>query len=384
MQARSGARPKLLAYYFPDWHLDERNQSWFGDGWSEWHLARDATARFEGHRQPRVPLCGYIDEATADEAERQIDLAADHGVDGFLIDYYWYGDGPYLQRALDDGILAARNAGRIEFALMWANHNLVDIFPSASPHAQHALLKNGAVDRAGFDAMAEHIVEKYFRHPSYLTVDGRPWFSIYELGQLIGGLGGVDETRDALESLDRRAQDAGFPGVHLDAVVWGFSVLPDGVGTENPALLLELLGFRSATSYVWIHHTDVSNASFPSGDWPSVESDAFGQYHDFARTLPVPFYPNVTVGWDSSPRTAQDRPFTRGGYPWIPTFDPGPAQFKHGLERARAFLDQTTPAHPVVTINAWNEWTEGSYLLPDTVHGTAHLEAVRDVFGVRP
>jgi hypothetical protein len=33
-----------------------------------------------------------------------------------------------------------------------------------------------------------------------------------------------------------------------------------------------------------------------------------------------------------------------------------------------------------VTINAWNEWTEGSYLEPDTVHGLKYLEAVRDVF----
>ena len=29
-------------------------------------------------------------------------------------------------------------------------------------------------------------------------------------------------------------------------------------------------------------------------------------------------------------------------------------------------------------------WMEGSYLLPDTVHGTAYLEAVRDVLGPAP
>ena len=35
----------------------------------------------------------------------------------------------------------------------------------------------------------------------------------------------------------------------------------------------------------------------------------------------------------------------------------------------------------MITLNAWNEWTEGSYLLPDTVTGTAYLEQVRAVFG---
>ncbi len=36
---------------------------------------------------------------------------------------------------------------------------------------------------------------------------------------------------------------------------------------------------------------------------------------------------------------------------------------------------------PILTINAWNEWTEGSYLEPDTVYGLGYLEAIRDIFG---
>ena len=35
----------------------------------------------------------------------------------------------------------------------------------------------------------------------------------------------------------------------------------------------------------------------------------------------------------------------------------------------------------IITINAWNEWSEGSYLEPDTVYGLKYLGAVKRVFG---
>jgi len=34
----------------------------------------------------------------------------------------------------------------------------------------------------------------------------------------------------------------------------------------------------------------------------------------------------------------------------------------------------------ILNINCWNEWTEGSYLEPDTKNGMKYLEAVQAVF----
>ncbi len=370
--------PQVFAYYFPDWHADARNAGWFGESWTEWELVRAARPRFPGHRQPRVPTFGHFDEADPQQFDRQTELAAAHGVDGIFFDYYWYDDGPYLQRALDDGFLRSSLRSRLKFALMWANHPLVDIFPSQTPGEPGRQLKAGALDRAAFEAMARHVTAAYFSQPNYLVVDGRPWLSVYELGSLVAGLGGVAATRDALGWFDDHVRASGFAGLHLDGVVWSLNELPAVTAGADPARTVIDLGFRSATSYVWIHHADVSGLGFPIMDWDEVRRLAFTAYEGYAAELSIPFHPNVTVGWDSSPRTAQGVPFVNAGYPWKATADPEPAQFAAGLREALAFLDRHPSPYPMITINAWNEWSEGSALLPDTVRGTGYLEALRD------
>ena len=51
----------VACYYFPNYHIDPRNETDHGPGWTEWELVKRAEPRFAGHRQPLVPLCYLID-----------------------------------------------------------------------------------------------------------------------------------------------------------------------------------------------------------------------------------------------------------------------------------------------------------------------------------
>ena len=372
----------VAVYYFPNYHQDERNALLHGSGWTEWELVKRAEPRFPDHQQPKAPAWGETDEADPLVMGDKIDAAADHGVDTFIFDWYWYNDGPFLQRGLDEGFLNAPNNDRLKFAIMWANHDWLDIHPLKrcdQPFDNAKLLYPGAVTAETFEQVMDHCIENYFRHPSYWLIDGCPYFSFYELTKLLEGFGGIERTRDQLELVRAKVKAAGFKDLHLNAVVWGNPILPGETAPADAKAVVDQLGFDSVTSYVWIHH--YATKVFPEVEYNTVR-DAYFQYWDEAeQKFDQPYYPNVTMGWDSSPRTVQSDVFDNCGYPFMYTIKNNtPENFRNALEMVKQRLEKSGVPHPFLTINAWNEWTEGSYLEPDEINGMGYLEAIRDVF----
>lgn len=372
----------IACYYFPNYHLDPRNEAVHGPGWTEWELVKRAEPRFEEHRQPRVPVWGYEDESDPAVMAKKIAAAAGHGIDVFLFDWYYYNDGPFLERALEQGFLRAPNNDRLKFAIHWANHTWVNIHPaklSPVPREDANVLHAGAVTRATFDIIVGHVIEIYFKHPSYWCIDGCPYFSFYDLGKLIESFGGLAGTQSALADFRARTKAAGFPDVHLNAVVWNQTILPGETVSTDPNQLTKALGFNSITSYVWIHHGVMD--TFPATDYNTARDKYLAYWDQVETDFDLPYFPNVTMGWDPSPRTVQSDAYLNVGYPFTPTLaDNTPARFREALALTKARLDQRSDVPKILNINAWNEWTESSYLEPDTLYGMSYLEAIREVF----
>ena len=261
-----------------------------------------AEPKFSGHAQPKVPLWGYEDEADPAAMARKIAAAADQGVKQFIFDWYWYDDGPFLQRCLEEGFQKAENADRLSFSLMWANHTWVDIHPAKRGH-NPPVQYSGVVTPETFDRVCDYVIEHYFSHPSYYKIDGCPFFSLYELMTLMRGLGGAEPTRLALSRFRQKVQAADYPDLHLTAIVWGVQILPGEEAITDPAILLTALGFDTVTSYVWIHHIPLP--TFPQTPYADVLEEARKHWHAVRAEYPLPYFPNVTMGWDSSPRTVQ-------------------------------------------------------------------------------
>lgn len=369
----------VVSYYFGNYHPgDPRNAKQKGADWSEWELVKQAKPRFPGHQQPRVPLWGYQDESQPDVMAQKIAAAADHGISAFIFDWYYYNDGPFLDRPIDRGFLKATNCARLKFAFMWANHDWLEIHPYHRGDPQK-LLYPGRVTPETFARICDHLLTDYFPRSNYWRIENKPYFSVYEVQKLLDSFGSVAATRAALDQFRVKAKAAGLPGLHLNAVMWGNAILPGEKTVADPARLVRDLGFDSVTSYVWVHHVAL----------PELKTDynfARGRYFDHwtraATNYGVPYIPNISVGWDSSPRADQSQTLDNSGYPFTHTIQGNtPENFRIALELARQRLLTEPRGLRILNLNCWNEWTEGSYLEPDTVHGMAYLEAVRRVFG---
>ncbi|MBC7489783.1 MAG: glycoside hydrolase family 99-like domain-containing protein [Glaciimonas sp.] len=352
---------KVAAYYFPNWHVDAVNELRGKKSWTEWDVVKAAKPRFSGHVQPKIPFWGYQMEDSPEVMAKKIDAAASHGIDAFIFDWYYHESGAYLEGALNNGFLKAANRDRIHFALMWANHKL--------------RAESGEVSANTFKKISDHIVADYFTKPNYWNVNGKPYFSIYEIGTFITGMGGIQKAREALDNLRARSISSGLKGIHLNVVDWQIRNRPDA------AKLLQILGADSVTSYTWVHHVPLKQLGFPTVDYSDV-AQRYLNYVDVAKEkYGVPFYPNMTMGWDPTPRMNIDQAHDGRGYPNTPVVVGNtPERFQSVLQNLKKSMAAALPSDRIITINAWNEWGEGSYLEPDTVNGMGYLNAIQNVF----
>ena len=152
-------------------------------------MIKKGNPRFDGHYQPRQPLWGYEMDNDPKVVEKWIDIATEHGVNVFVYDWYWYDEGPFLESALNDGFLKAGNNEKMQFYVMWANHDVKYNYWNYHLYNDNTnILWNAKVDWENYKIIVDRIINQYFKRPNYFKIDGEPCIFNIQCAKIAGKL----------------------------------------------------------------------------------------------------------------------------------------------------------------------------------------------------
>ena len=355
----------VCAFIWPSCHDDSLGRTNWEQGIGEWEVIQKGNPRFAGHYQPKQPLWGYEMDNDPVVVEKWIQTALEYGVNTFVYDWYWFDHYPYLESALNDGFLKAPSNEKMEFFIMWANHNVKHNYWNYHKWGEdESILWHGAIDPNDFPKIVDRVINQYFKRPNYTKINGCPVFAVFDTGNLIKSFGNKEAAAEAMEYMRSEVRKAGFPDMHYMMMDGGGFPCDDG-GKANVNSRM----FLKPDSWA------LYNMGGFNPDYMIHGQNAINYRADWDKYMDIPVFPTVSIGWDDTPR------FPAKGENDVTRFNHSPEAFKGFLYEAKKYADEHPEQPKFVMINAWNEWVEGSYLLPDRYWGYGWLEAVRDVFG---
>jgi len=338
---------KLLAYYLPQFHPIPENDEWWGRGFTEWVNVRRARPLFEGHDHPRVPSdLGEYDLTDPEVHVAQTELARKYGIDAFCMYFYWFDGVRLLEKPLD----AWRgNPDLLPYCLSWANEPWTRRWNGRN---QDVLMPQTYPERFAERIFGELL--PHLRAPHYLRVDDKPVLVVHRADLIPDPTAFSSTVRDL-------ATAAGLAGLYMVAA------------ETTPEIDPTALGFDAAAEFPPVGVNRLRNAVRR----PLVGLDpAFrGRLVSYERVVqhylsrPRPSFVRhrgVMPSWDNSARRGAKATVYLGH---------SPRAYQRWLKEALDSEKSASHDHPMVFINAWNEWAEGAYLEPDRTHGHRNLEA---------
>lgn len=334
-------RARLGAYYF--------------DGWSgpltNFHFQGLPLGPF----QDRQPLSGWQDN-TQCAVEQQLAVAHNMGIDFFVFDWYFNATlnepGDNLNSALDITHQLADRHG-MQYAILYVNSP-----PFVAGSADWPAVIN------------QWIV--YMSDPAYVTVNGKPLLVVIDMGNMRQTFGSSGAVASALNQLRTAAVASGLSGVY---VIGGFqSGFDHNTQTGSfPDLSPAVAdGYDAVSLYNYSFGTVTGQQSFSL-----ISEAAQWIWSQAALNSTLPFLPVAMDGWDPRPWNEGNVWFSRSPQD-VATFVDASINWANANTALRL---EPVPTPPLVIMEAWNEFGEGSHVLPTVGEGTAFGDAISAMLG---
>ncbi|MEI6728538.1 MAG: glycoside hydrolase family 99-like domain-containing protein [bacterium] len=352
---------KIYALYLPQFHKIPENNSWWGEGFTEWVNVKAAKPLFKNHKQPRVPLNeDYYDLEDADVLKKQFDLAREYGISGFCFYHYWFNGKLLLEKPVEK--LLQNKDIKAEYFFSWAN----EPWTRAWDGKTGVVLIPQEYGKEREWLLHYNYLKDFFIDPRYLKINNCPVFVIYKTKS-------IEDLNSMLNYINSLAIKDGFGGIHFIKTNTQIGEVENRYDFKNTFDFEPLLTFSTPKNIFEKTRYHLRNLV--------VKINPFGlgkkfqlSFHYFDRLWRIILNRKIDknkflgafVDWDNTPRK---------NFRGTVVSNASPKKFQNYLtQQIKRSLENNLD---ILFINAWNEWAEGAYLEPDKKDGLAYLQAVK-------
>ncbi len=284
------------------------------------------------------PVLGYYDEGVPETADWEIKYMVEHGID--VQSFCWYNNAsngpvktPWGGDHLHDGYMYAKYSDYMKYMIMWETN------------------ATGCNSSQFRNYIIPFWFENYFLDDRYLKIDNKIVLNCWSVGNLItdkyfGSYEGLKAEIDYLQSV---AKEHGFEGVILLT-----SITDDSKIYE--------CGFDGSMAYNWGQYGFLYDRNVSQNTERAKLAEKNGYYH----------IPTVSIGFNGVP----------WGYMRTPTIT------VEDYKKAHEWVKNTyIPTYAkeswqqkLVWLSTWNEYGEGTYIMPAELCGFGYLDAVRSTY----
>ncbi len=302
-----------------------------------YHSGWEAVSAYED----KETYLGFYDEGIPEVADWEIKYMVEHGIE--VQHYCVYGIANDTQEpikkanlndALHDGFFNAKYSDMMRFTFMWENSNM---------HVTS--LENFK------KYVWPYWVDYYFTDPRFFTVENKPVMTIWNLAKFEEAFGGEEGAREARAFMEEDIKKYGFDGMII--------LFADSHSQEEATFKkMTALGGDGGYAYHWQQDGILSSTAMKR-----LENNAsFGTH----------VIPTASVGFNNIGWALGRKPMA------------SLEEHKKQLEYIRdeylpRFENEETWKQQLVLISTWNEYGEGTYVMPAGVHGFGYLDNVRKV-----
>lgn len=360
------SKPKVIAFYLPQYHPTPDNDKWWGKGFTEWTNVGKAKPLFKGHFQPKIPAdLGYYDLRLPQVREAQAQLAKEAGIFGFCYWSYWFGNG---KEELELPFNEVLNSGKPEFPFMlcWCNESWYKKMwdKDINGDVKELILEQ---KYPGEEDIINHFYHRLpaFKDKRYIISDNKPVFMIYDYSQ-------YPDVSNFIRIWKELAKKEGFDDMIFIAHVRHDvdepelkEILSLGFDYVNCTRLYESFG-QANTLYRRIKNRILRDVFKVPTRYNYKDIYKFFKN----RLIKNPYiFPTIYPNWDPSPRR---------GVNTVILDNCEPHYFGKHCSDIFASI-QGKEGLNLVFLRAWNEWGEGNYMEPDIKYGKRYIEELRNV-----